>query len=143
MTTEILYFLVGLIVGGIIAWLMARLRAQQGITEREVQEKYVVKELYENLEKQWNQLQKEHNILNNDYVLVSKALSAKEQYAENILEKLRLQNAEFSKMQDQFTLHFENIASRLLEEKSQKFTEQNHSQLHSILVAAQGENPRF
>jgi DNA recombination protein RmuC len=133
MTTEILYFLVGVVFGGIIAWLMARLRQREDISERAIQERYVLKELYQNLEQRSNQLQKEYTSLNNDYILVSKALSAKEQYADNLMDKLRDQNAELTKMQQQFTIQFENIANRLLEEKSVKFTQQNQVQLNSIL----------
>ncbi len=134
MDIEILYFLGGIIIGGIIAWLMARLKFQkQGVDEVIIQEKYVLKELYANIEKQFNGLQQEYSSLNSDYILVSKALSAKEQYADNLMEKLRTQNVELSKMQAQFTVQFENIANRLLEEKSQKFTHQNQVQLNSIL----------
>lgn len=133
MTTEILYFLTGVAFGGIIAWLMARLRQREGLSESDIQTRYVLKELYTNLEQRSNQLQKEYNNLNNDYILVSKALSAKEQYADNLMDKLRVQNAELAKMQQQFTMQFENIANRLLEEKSAKFTHQNQVQLNSIL----------
>ncbi|MGB0864222.1 MAG: DNA recombination protein RmuC, partial [Saprospiraceae bacterium] len=137
MTTEITYFLVGILIGGIIGWLLVRLKSQNqpinGINEAEIEAKYILKAIYENLEQRFKVLQKEHNSLNNDYLLVSKALSAKEQYADNLMDKLRTQTVELSKIQDQFTLQFENIANRLLEEKSQKFTYQNQTQLTAIL----------
>ena len=137
MTTEITYFLVGILIGGIIGWLLVRLKSQNqpinGISEAEIEAKYILKAIYENLEQRFKVLQKEHNSLNNDYLLVSKALSAKEQYADNLMDKLRTQTVELSKIQDQFTLQFENIANRLLEEKSQKFTYQNQTQLTAIL----------
>jgi DNA recombination protein RmuC len=137
MTTEITYFLIGILIGGIIAWLAAHLRfkgqSTSGMNEAEIETKYVLKAIYESLEKRFQTLQKEQNSLNNDYLLVSKALSAKEQYADNLMEKLRTQNVELSKIQEQFTLQFENIANRLLEEKSQKFTHQNQTQLTAIL----------
>jgi DNA recombination protein RmuC len=137
MTTEITYFLIGILIGGIIAWLAAHLRfkgqSTSGINEAEIETKYVLKAIYESLEKRFQTLQKEQNSLNNDYLLVSKALSAKEQYADNLMDKLRTQNVELSKIQEQFTLQFENIANRLLEEKSQKFTHQNQTQLTAIL----------
>lgn len=48
-------------------------------------------------------------------------------------EKLAAQKAELEDLQKRFTTEFENIASKLLEEKSRKFTEQNKEQLDNIL----------
>ena len=71
MTTEITYFLVGILIGGIIGWLLVRLKSQNqpinGINEAEIEAKYILKAIYENLEQRFKVLQKEHNSLNNDY----------------------------------------------------------------------------
>lgn len=48
-------------------------------------------------------------------------------------EKLETQRTELDQLQKKFSTEFENIANRLLEEKSQKFTEQNRSNLDIIL----------
>jgi DNA recombination protein RmuC len=37
------------------------------------------------------------------------------------------------KLQDKFTKEFENLANKILEEKSNKFTEQNKENMKSIL----------
>ncbi len=50
-----------------------------------------------------------------------------------IEEKLQVQQKEIEQLQQKFTLEFENIANRLLEEKSQRFTEQNRTNLDDIL----------
>ena len=48
-------------------------------------------------------------------------------------EKLNTQKAEMLEFQQKFNTEFENIANRLLDEKSKKFTEQNRTQLDIIL----------
>lgn len=48
-------------------------------------------------------------------------------------DRLNEQQEYIDKLQQQFKTEFENIANKLLEEKSNKFTEQNHKQLDIIL----------
>lgn len=48
-------------------------------------------------------------------------------------ERLNEQQEYIDKLQQQFKTEFENIANKLLEEKTNKFTEQNHKQLDTIL----------
>jgi DNA recombination protein RmuC len=52
-------------------------------------------------------------------------LSKKEVDFENLWERNREQKNEVEKLQDKFTKEFENLANKILEEKSNKFTEQN------------------
>lgn len=60
-------------------------------------------------------------------------LAKAEEAFKNMDEKLRTQKSEFEDLQKRFTTEFENIANKLLEEKSQKFTEQNKTQLDTLL----------
>lgn len=48
-------------------------------------------------------------------------------------ERLNEQQEYIDKLHQQFKTEFENIANKLLEEKTTKFTEQNHKQLDTIL----------
>ena len=129
------YFFGGLVLGGLVAWFMAKFRFQGNqMSDNEIKTNYVIKERYEDLENRLAEIQKEWNVLNSDYLLVSKALSAKEQYADNLMDKLRTEKIAISQLQDQFSVHFENVANRLLEEKSQKFSSQNETQLNHILL---------
>lgn len=61
-------------------------------------------------------------------------LAAREQQIYNLSETLRTQKGEVEQLQARFKSEFENIANRLLEEKSQRFTAQNAQQLHSVLT---------
>lgn len=51
----------------------------------------------------------------------------------NLEERLKEQKQELEQMQEQFQTHFENLANKILEEKSKKFTEQNREKLDQIL----------
>lgn len=51
----------------------------------------------------------------------------------NLEEKFRDQKKEAQNLQEKFTRDFENLANRIFEEKSRKFTEQNKSNLFDML----------
>jgi DNA recombination protein RmuC len=52
---------------------------------------------------------------------------------ENLQEKNRDQKEEVEKLQEKFTKEFENLANKILEEKSLKFTERNEKNIKDIL----------
>jgi DNA recombination protein RmuC len=52
---------------------------------------------------------------------------------ENLMDKLSTQKSEMEELQKKFKTEFENIANKILEEKSSKFTEQNKTNLDNIL----------
>ena len=52
---------------------------------------------------------------------------------ENLSEKNREQKGEVEKLQEKFTKEFENLANKILDEKSTKFTQQNQENIKNIL----------
>ena len=64
-------------------------------------------------------------------------LSKKENDFENLWERNKEQKVEVEKLQEKFTKEFENLANKILEEKSTKFTEQNKENMKSILSPLQ------
>ncbi len=52
---------------------------------------------------------------------------------ENLQVKLRENKEEITKLQENFTQEFENLANKILDEKSTKFTEQNKQNIQRIL----------
>lgn len=60
-------------------------------------------------------------------------LAAREQQLFHTQEALRNQKAEWEENRQRLQTEFENLANRLLEEKSQRFTAQNAQQLHQVL----------
>ena len=64
-------------------------------------------------------------------------LSKKENDFENLWERNKEQKDEVEKLQEKFTKEFENLANKILEEKSSKFTEQNKENMKNILSPLQ------
>lgn len=64
-------------------------------------------------------------------------LSKKEVDFENLWERHKEQKSEINDLQEKFTKEFENLANKILEEKSAKFTEQNTVNMKSILLPLQ------
>ena len=64
-------------------------------------------------------------------------LSKKEVDFENLWERNKEQKEEVEKLQEKFTKEFENLANKILEEKSNKFTEQNKENMKNILTPLQ------
>jgi DNA recombination protein RmuC len=60
-------------------------------------------------------------------------IAAKDQSIQHLREQLQRGHAETEQLQVRLKTEFENLANRLLEEKSRHFTEQNARQLHNVL----------
>jgi len=124
----------GLIIGGLCAWLIAKLRFHaNSVNKVDLAENYVVKALHDNLNQQLQQSQQENEVLHTNLEQLQIQLATKTQILNNLEEQLLTQKQEVFRLHDQFQIQFENIANRLLEEKSQKFSLQNQQQLQSIL----------
>lgn len=52
---------------------------------------------------------------------------------DNLIQKLSEQKTQLEDLQERFSKEFENLANRILDDKSKKFTEQNEAQLKTIL----------
>ncbi len=131
-----LFLFLGLAIGAISAWLIAKYKfasESQKISEEELQQKYVPKQVFDALQTQADLLKEELKEKENEFITTSNQLSAKEQDNQNLLKKLSEQKEELNHIQQRFQTEFENIANRLLEEKSEKFTKQNKKQLDDIL----------
>ncbi len=134
---EIIYLLIGLLIGAITAWLIAKYRftsLSNSIPYDIVNEKYVLKEVHEALQQQAD-LHRD-DLLDKEKEIREKSmqLSAEQQNRINMEERLRTQKLEVGELQEQFQTEFENVANRLLEEKSQRFAAQNQKQLGDILL---------
>jgi DNA recombination protein RmuC len=75
-------------------------------------------------------LQSEKEILGNDQARMQANLR-------HLEEKNNEQKEEVSKLQEKFTKEFENLANKILDEKSQKFTHQNKENITNILLPLQ------
>ena len=79
-----------------------------------------------NLSLEIKNLQKTHQEL----IAIKSQLSAKN---ENLQTLLETQKEEISKMQEMAKIEFQNLANKILEEKTEKFTKLNQTQLKTML----------
>ena len=133
---EIIFLGVGLLIGAIAAWFIAKYKftSQSGsLPLDEVNEKYVLKEVHASIQNQADLFRDDLLEKEQELRKLGSQLSAKENEILNVNEKLVSQKSEVENLQQRFQIEFENIANRLLEEKSQKFSQQNQLQLNHIL----------
>jgi DNA recombination protein RmuC len=73
---------------------------------------------------------------------LQKEIGEKEDF-DNLLERNKLQKQEVQELQEKFSKEFENLANKILEEKSNKFTEQNKENMKNILSPLQDKIQLF
>ncbi len=88
-----------------------------------------------------NTLEKEN--IRNEKDSLAIQLSKKEVDFENLWERNKEQKNEVEKLQEKFTKEFENLANKILDEKSNKFTEQNKENMKNILSPLQDKIQLF
>ncbi len=133
---EIIFLGVGLLIGALAAWFIAKYKftsRTSSLPLDEINDKYVLREIHESMQNQADLFR--DDLLDKEQELrqLGSQLSARENEILNINEKLATQKSEVENLQQRFQTEFENIANRLLEEKSQKFSQQNQLQLNHIL----------
>jgi len=136
MSTELLYILIGLfalLLGILMGMYIQKLKTTSNESvwkERESQWEQSMtalneKMVAENEEKRQIQMEKEQ--LGNQIVRYQADL-------ENLQRINSEQKEEVEKLQEKFTKEFENLANKILEEKSEKFTQQNKVNIENILT---------
>ena len=93
----------------------------------------VSKESFQNIENQLVECKAELKEKNEDCLALEKSLAAKDRDILYLEEKLINWKKDFDSLQNRAQVEFENIANRILEEKTQKFTSQNEKQLNDLL----------
>ena len=139
---EIFFFIIGLAVGFIIAFLF--LKSKKVIS---IEEANKLNEQINELKIEAGKLSERIKILEGDKIalqsdlknereksekLTSENSSLKSDYI-NLQQKLSEQKSEIEELQQKFTKEFENLANRIFDEKGKKFTEQNKEKLSEIL----------
>ncbi|MCC7244843.1 MAG: DNA recombination protein RmuC, partial [Saprospiraceae bacterium] len=124
-----------IILGAFLVILLVVLMQRKASTPTNYDPAQVVpKALYEEIARQHEQMRAElsdkETRLRESYA----NLAAAEQEIAHLNEALELRKGEVAELQQHFKTEFENIANRLLEEKSQRFTAQNAQQLQQVLL---------
>lgn len=145
MSETFLFFLLAafcILVGAFIGNLFARLKHKgesSKLEERLAQSKDQTERLDERFEDAINDreaIRKEKDFLNLE-------LTKRNAEFENIEVKLRDQKLELEKLQEKFTKEFENLANKILDSKSEKFTKQNKENIDGILKPLQEKIEKF
>jgi DNA recombination protein RmuC len=122
---EILFLIIGLLVGAAASFIAFKYKFQSGSSKLE--ERNSISE--SNLEQAKSELS-----LEREKVLdLNSKLAASGADNANLERKLAEQKKELDDLQTKFTKEFENLANRIFDEKSQRFTEQNKTNLDEIL----------
>jgi DNA recombination protein RmuC len=95
------------------------------------------------LQKEHQNLQNEHNQLRKEKEALVVQLSKKEADFDYLLERNKEQKQEVENLQQKFSTEFENLAQKILEEKSSKFTLQNQENIKNILAPLQDKILHF
>ena len=142
MNESIIYLLVVLIgvgIGFIIGRLLAKMNTNKEIAEHQKEQSRLeerIHQLHQNnqqIAKEKGELQEELKFIQREKEhLITKNTSLEEQL-KNLKEKLDENKTEIENLQEKFTKEFENLANKILEEKSTKFTNQNKENIKNIL----------
>lgn len=129
--------IIGLLVGGVVGFLLSRLTSQN-VSENDdsasmMSDIQTLKNMNVRMESELETSKEElMTTRERNTVLVQSEASLKSKY-EALEEKLETQKSELNELQERFRKDFELVANKILEEKSEKFTEQNKKNLDSIL----------
>lgn len=136
-----LYIILGIVIGGILVFLMMKSwfiskKSVEVLHEKLIRsqenENYSLQKI-EELKLSNNQLKEDINLIQRskeELLFTNVELNA---HYKNLQENLENQKSEFLKLQETTRLHFEKTANKILEEKSEKFTQLNQNQLKTIL----------
>lgn len=130
--------LIGAFIGNLIAKLKQKSetsKLEERITQLQQQEDKL-NERMDLVVQEREEIRKEKERLNNDLIRRTTEFH-------NLEEKNREQKAEVEKLQEKFTKEFENLANKILDEKSSKFTKQNKESLEILLNPLQEKIKTF
>ncbi len=145
MNDTLLFLLIGIIciaIGVFLGRLIANLKnkgALASLEERLTQESSKVvemKEAFAKAQQETSDIRKEKDFFQNE-------LTARNVEFQNLEKQMNEKSEELSKLQEKFTKDFELVASKILDEKSNKFTLQNQENLDKILKPFQEKIENF
>ena len=131
-----IYFLIGILclaIGFFLGNYIRHLKTksnQSALEEREQQMHTNLSVLQERLK----EVEQSRQILQSEKEQLGNRIVRAQADMEHVHDKNREQKEEVEKLQEKFTKEFENLANKILEEKSLKFTERNEKNIKDILT---------
>ena len=135
MDSVFIYILVGLItltLGFFIGRFIQLLRTKSAQSALEEREKLLQKNI-QSLEDRLEQAAEDNTALGQKKEELGLQLVRYQADMDNLRQKNQEQKEEVEKLQEKFTKEFENLANKILEEKSSKFAKQNKESIENIL----------
>lgn len=125
-------FTIGLPIGAVITWLISQKKNKTDLATSE-QKLYQAEQDLRQAEQNLHQAQQHQHQKDIECARLQERLNAQEA----ALEKERLQTEEkiqlLQNAEEQLTQRFKNLANEILEDKTKRFTEQNHANLQQLL----------
>lgn len=126
---EIILLIAGVIVGALLGFFIAKSK-QSGLSSKIEEKERALAEK----DKQINDAKAETEHEREKVISLGNELSASKANYINLETRLAEQKGELEELQAKFTKEFENLAGKILEDKSRRFTEQNKENLDTILT---------
>lgn len=144
MQENLIYILpiLALLLGIVLAYLVTKIKFEKITTTLEERNHLLTKQKVET-DKFIAQIQAEKEHFRNEKETVNLKLATKIAELQNLEIKLAENKAEVEKLQERFTKDFEILASKILEEKSEKFTAKNKENIELILNPLQEKIKSF
>lgn len=126
---EIIFLITGFILGTIATWFFAKSRMTKpdGIPLKDLESGYVQKSLFDELNADNKEKNKEINLLNS-------RLAQFEEKSKGLEERIENHKNEITDLQEKMRLEFKNLSNQIFEEKSTKFLELNEKKVFDILT---------
>ncbi len=122
---EIIYLIIGLLIGAFVSYLLVKNKSEKQTGKAEERNR-----IYEENNKQLNvELTSERAKV----IDLNSSLASIQSDYNNLQNKLNEQKTEIEQLQKKFTTEFENLANKIFEEKTTKFSEQSKNNLQEIL----------
>ena len=148
---DILFLLIGLVLGFGIAFLFFKGKQSVGSDTSILDSKIIgLEKDFSFAEKEKNRILFEKELLNKELISIREELNASNITIAKAREAFKSQEEKFTTLKSElenvhkkYTTEFENIANRILDEKAQKFTEQNKTNMDVILNPLKDNIKRF
>ena len=129
---EIIFLLIGLVAGLVIGWFYSKTVSSGNINEL-ITAKAVAEQQSNDIRLQLDQLKTQLNLSTEEVLRLNNQYSKTQNENANLNLRLSEQKIQLEELNQKLKVEFENLANKILEEKSQKFTEQNKTNLDIIL----------
>lgn len=125
----LIYVVLGFALGFCIAYLLKK-NTSEGV---DLEKDFVPRLQYDEKLHHLQKIEEENGSLQNKIIELNKDNATLEANLHNLAENLENQKSELSKLQEQAQQQFKELASSILEEKSEKFKKVNKEELHNLL----------